>query len=119
MICIASLIVFSILGIFSAKHRELASEAFDCLLTKAVAGECDSSFEDRVRATVLTPLLGRFPRAAAFVDRHMEKLAAVFVILFIVTLAISLRALVFLYLYGSCAGPETSCTASGILEVVL
>lgn len=119
MICIASLIVFSILGIFSAKHRALAAEAFNCLLSKAVAGECDSSFEDRMRATVLTPLLGRFPRTAAFVDRHMEKLAAVFVILLLVTLAISLRALVFLYLYGSCAGPETSCTASGILDAVI
>ena len=119
MICIASLIVFSVLGIFSAKHRALASEAFDCLLSKAVAGECDSSFEDRMRATVLTPLLSRSPRTAAFVDRHMEKLAAVFVILFIVTLVISLRALVFLYLYGSCVGPETSCAASGLLEAVV
>ena len=119
MICIASMIVFSILGIFSAKHRLLAAEAFDCLLSKAVAGECDSSFEDRIRATILTPLLGKFPRTAAFVDRHMEKLAAVFVILFIVTLVISLRALVFLYLYGSCKGPETSCTASGIFDVII
>ncbi|QKQ98322.1 hypothetical protein GKQ38_02215 [Candidatus Nanohaloarchaea archaeon] len=120
MICIASLIVFSILGIFSASHRELAREAFNCLIDKTVTGECQSSFDDKVRAKILSPLLGRYPRAASFVDRHLEKLAGLFVLLFLITFIISLRAVVLLYLYGSCKGPSsTGCAASGLLEVIL
>lgn len=117
MICIASLIVFSILGIFSAKYRTLAKEAFDCMIDKAVVGECESGFEDRIRAMIITPLLGEYPRAASFVDKHLDKIAIVFVVIFIITFLISLRALVMLYLYGSCKGPETGCAASGLLEV--
>ncbi|WEL23397.1 hypothetical protein [Candidatus Nanohalovita haloferacivicina] len=119
MICIASLIVFSILGIFSAKYRTLAKEAFDCMIDKAVVGECDSDFEDRVKAMIITPLLGKYPWAAKFVDRYLDKIAIIFVIVFIITFLISLRALVMLYIYGSCKGPETGCAASGILEAIL
>ena len=50
MICFVALIVFGILGIFSAKYREIAREAFSCVFLKMTLRKCDSRLDERLRA---------------------------------------------------------------------
>lgn len=112
MICVASLIVFSFLGIFSARYRELAFEAYNCMLDRITRGECDASFEDKIKAGLVGRVLDYSPKIAKLLNKHFEKLSLIFVILFVLSAVYTIKAIIFLLLYGSCAGPDTGCTVS-------
>ncbi|MFB6190446.1 MAG: hypothetical protein ABEJ91_02640 [Candidatus Nanohaloarchaea archaeon] len=104
MICLTSLVVFSILGIFSSTHRELAKEAFDCVTSKARNQPCETDLEDRVRASVIGRTLEYSPRVARTLRRHFELFSWLFLLTLLVTGAYSVFSLYNLAVYGSCAG---------------
>jgi len=52
MICVVALIVFGILGIFSAKYRVIAKEAFDCVFRKITLRKCDSRLDSRLKSEI-------------------------------------------------------------------
>lgn len=119
MICVASFIVFGILGIFSASYRELAFEAYNCMLDRLTQGECDADFEDKVKAGAVGRALDRSPRAARFLDKHFEKLSIIFVLVFVLVSLYVLKSIVFLGIYGSCTGPQSSgCTITEGLNIL-
>lgn len=114
MICVLSLIVFSILGIFSATHRRLALEAFDCVKNRAKMQPCDTRLDDRVQASVVGKVLDYSPSAAKFLNKYFEVFSWVALILLVVS---GLSAGVGAYNYavhGNCNGPaaETGCAAN-------
>lgn len=117
MICVASLIVFSILGIFSANYREKAREAFRCVLSRGKSGECETGFETQVKSTVVGRLLEKNPRLARMVNNNFRILSWVFVVLFLVS-GIFTTVSVYNYAqYGNCNGPDAQegCTYDKLL----
>lgn len=104
MPCILAFIIFSILGIFSATHRQLAKEAFGCVFNRIKLQPCDTGFDTKVKAKVLGNLINRSPKAAKFVNKHFELLAWSFMIIFTVSTTYFAYGLVNYYRYGSCAG---------------
>ncbi|MFB6095117.1 MAG: hypothetical protein ABEJ71_01525 [Halodesulfurarchaeum sp.] len=111
MICVLSLIVFSILGIFSASHRELAREAFHCVFQQATLRPCETGFDQRMK-TEVTARLMRFPRLARFWRAHFQAISWLFVLLFLASFAYSVQAVYNLAVHGSCT-PGAGCVLTG------
>jgi hypothetical protein len=57
MPCIIALIVFSIMGIFSASHRALAKEAFSCVFKRITFRPCDTGFQEKIKGKILSKLI--------------------------------------------------------------
>ncbi|MBI2133667.1 thioredoxin domain-containing protein [Candidatus Woesearchaeota archaeon] len=106
--CIIGLVVFGLLGIFSAKYRGLASESFNCVFRMATFRKCESTFDQRARAHSTALALRVSPLMAKIVFRHFTLLSWMLVIFFISSsFAIGLG--VFNYVsYGNCNGPDSS-----------
>jgi len=104
MFCIVALLIFSILGIFSATHRQWAKEALDCVLRRVTFRPCNTGFREKIKSKILIALIDRSPFAAKFFNRHFELLAWLFMILMIGSTVWSIRGGYNYYLYGSCNG---------------
>ncbi len=85
MLCFASLIVFSILSVFSAKYRWWLKEAFKCTFRKVTFRKCEANFEERMRAKVSFKLL-RFPVLAKVWRKYYEVFSGLFILLFFISL---------------------------------
>ncbi len=105
MICVIALIIFSILGIFSATHRKLAAEAFDCVFRKSTGRKCASGMDVRIKSKITGTFMKFSPKFGKIIYRHFELASWIFVILFIVTTAYLGFGAYNFYLYGNCYGP--------------
>jgi hypothetical protein len=81
MPCIIALIVFSIMGIFSASHRALAKEAFSCVFKRITFRPCDTGFQEKIKGKILSKLISRSVFLAKMVNKHYEILSWIFFIL--------------------------------------
>lgn len=113
MPCIAALIIFSILGIFSLSYRKLAKKALNCVLKKVSFRACDADFQTEIK----TKIVGFFVRnnfiGQKFIYKNYEKLAFVFSIVFMVSFLgsayFSARSIYNYINYGTCdtVNPES------------
>lgn len=108
MICIIALIVFSILGIFSATHRVLAKEAFDCVLRRITLRPCATGFDEKIKGKIIGKLLSRSVLAARAFNKHFELISWLFFVLMIGSTFFVVRGGYNYYLYGSCNGLNES-----------
>lgn len=108
MICILALIVFSVLGIFSATHREMAKEALDCVFRRITLRPCNTGFKEKIKSRLVARLLNRSVFMAKFFNRHYELVSWVFFILMIASTFYVVRGGYNYYLYGSCNGLNQS-----------
>jgi hypothetical protein len=104
MPCLAALIIFSILGIFSASHRRLAKEALDCVFRRVTLRPCDTGFDVRVKAKILGPILPRYPKVARLVAKYFEGIAWVFMVLMTVSTIMTVQGLYNFWAWGDCNG---------------
>ena len=108
MFCILALIVFSILGIFSATHRALAREALDCVFRRVTFRPCNTDFKEKMKNKILAKLLDRSELAARIFNKHFELLSFIFFILMVASTVYTIRGGYNFYLYGSCNGLNQS-----------
>lgn len=106
MICILALIVFGILAIFSASHRPLAKEAFECVFRRITLRKCETGLDKRLKSQITGKLMRRSPFIAGLAYKHFELISWFFVILLFVSLGYSIYGGYNYYLYGNCYGPE-------------
>jgi hypothetical protein len=102
MVCLLALIVFSILGIFSATHRHLAKEAFDCVFRRITLRPCTTGFDQKIKGRVVGRLLDKSPKLAKAINRFWEPISWFLVILFFTSLFFSAQAIYNLVKYQSC-----------------
>lgn len=102
VICVIALVVFSVLGIFSARYRALSAEAFDCVFRKVTFRPCATNLNQRIRAKVVAKVFTRSPKMAGLIRRHFEALSWVFVILTIGSAFLSAQAGYNIWKYGTC-----------------
>ena len=100
--CIIALVIFAILGIFSAKYRRWAREAFDCVGRRITLRPCQTGFNQKVRAKVVSKLLPRNVTIARFANKHLEFVSWIFTIMLFVSLAYSAYGVYNLAVYGTC-----------------
>lgn len=104
MFCIASFIVLSILGIFSASNRALAKEALDCVLRRVTFRPCNTGFDEKMKSRILGSVLNRSETAARFINKNFEVLAWIFILLFFAAGVFAIRGVYLFYTTGSCNG---------------
>ncbi len=104
MFCFLALLVFSILGIFSATHRPLAKQALDCVLRRMTFRPCDADFKAKMKNKILMKLLDRSEIAARVFHKHFELLSWIFFILIAASSFWVIKGGYNFYLYGSCDG---------------
>jgi len=105
MICFLAMLVFGILGIFSATHRAYAVEAFDCVFRRVTLRKCNTAFDKKMRMKVSTGLMKRNRALGAFAFRHFEVISWFFTAMLIVSLLYSAYGIYNLAVYGTCT-PE-------------
>ncbi len=108
MPCIIALIVFGILGIFSATQRKLAKEAFDCVFRRVTFRPCNTGFQEKIKGRLLSNVIKRSKFLARMLNKHYELLSWVFFVLMVVSLFWVLRGGYNFYVYGSCNGLNQS-----------
>lgn len=117
VLCFVALFVFAVLGIFSAKYRALAKEAFDCTLRKMTLRPCQSGLEDRIKSTLVTRTLRVSPALARVLNRNFQFLSILFTVLFFASMAYSAVSVYNYWAYGNCNGPNSSefCVFDAVL----
>lgn len=114
MACLIALIVFSILGIFSATHRQLAKEAFDCVFRRITLRPCNTGFDQKIKGKVIGKLLSKSPKLAKSIHHSWEAISWFLVILFFVSLFFSAKGVYNLVRYKTCdpANPQNCILTS-------
>jgi protein-disulfide isomerase len=125
MPCIVAFVILSIIGIFSASHRKLAREAWDCVFRRLTLKPCDTGFDTKVKSKILGKLLTKSPQVARFVSRRFEVLSWALMLVMLVSTGYFVRGFYNFYAWGHCDGPDSSgfCVfdptgASGELSVL-
>ncbi len=114
MFCIAAFIVFAILAVFSASFRPLAGKAWHCVLRRITLRPCDISFGEEMKGKLIGKLIFTHPRLARHLDRWIEVISFVFVVLSVWSLLYVANAGLNLWVYDTC-NPRSaeSCSLSG------
>jgi hypothetical protein len=99
---LVALAVFAVLGIFSAKYRRWAKEAFNCVARRMILRPCNTGFNEKVKAKVTSKLLTKSPKLAKFTHRYFEAISWVFTISMFVSMFYSAYSLYNLAYYGTC-----------------
>jgi hypothetical protein len=108
MPCLIALIIFGIMGIFSASHRSLAGEAFSCVFNRIILRPCNSGFKEKIKGKILSKIINRSTFWARMVNKHYEILSWIFFVLMIGSTFWVIRGGYNFYVYGSCNGLNES-----------
>ncbi len=108
MLCILALIIFSILGIFSASQRALAREALDCVFRRVTFRPCNTGFQEKIKGKILSKLINRSVFLARIFNKHYEIFSWTLFILMVGSTIWVLRGGYNFYIYGSCNGLNES-----------
>ena len=106
MICFIALIIFGILGIFSATHRKIAIEAFDCVFRKITLRKCNTGLDTRLKAGITGKLLRNNPKFGKVIYKNFEIISWCFTILLIGSFVWTGVSGYNYYVYGNCNGPS-------------
>ena len=106
MICLIALFVFAILGIFSAKYRSLAKEAFNCVFRRLTLRKCETGFDKKMKAGIVSKLMNRSPRAAKAINKHFELISWFFTITLFLSLFYTGQGIYNYAAYGNCNGKQ-------------
>lgn len=108
MICVIAMIVFGILGIFSAKYRVIAKEAFSCVFKKMTLQKCDSSLDTRLKSQITGSMMRWWPSGGRFLYKYFEWFSWTFLIITIITLFFFGQGIYYYAMYGNCNGPNSN-----------
>ena len=109
MVCLAALIVFGILGMFSVTHRDMAKEALRCVFRRIRLHPCDPTFSQKVKTKVIWRLSRKNDRLARFLSRRFELFSWLFVAAFLLSTVLFGYGLFNLVKYGSCRPHSDQC----------
>ncbi|PIN98559.1 MAG: hypothetical protein COT90_03765 [Candidatus Diapherotrites archaeon CG10_big_fil_rev_8_21_14_0_10_31_34] len=106
MICFIALIVFAVLGIFSAKYRNYAKEAFDCVFRRMTLRKCTTAFDKKMKMKVTGKLMKTSPKTGGIVFRNFELISWIFTAIMIISFAYSVLGIYNFVVYNNCEGPN-------------
>jgi hypothetical protein len=107
VICLIALVVFGVMGIFSAKYKKLAKDSFHCFFRMVQLKPCDTSFDQQIKATVTAKFM-KWPSVAGIIYRNFNLISWIFVIIFFASLAGLGYGIYNYVLFGNCNGPGST-----------
>jgi thiol-disulfide isomerase/thioredoxin len=102
ILCLVAMVVFGILGIFSAKYRAWAKEAFGCFFKTVQLKPCDSKLDQRIKSKLVAGIMRYSPWLAKGVYKNFEILSWIFTIIFFASMAYSTYSVYNLIIYKTC-----------------
>ncbi len=102
MICVLAMIIFGVLGIFSATHRAYAIEAFDCVFRRVTFRPCNTGFDKKMKAKTVGWLFKHNKTAAGAVHKHFELISWFFTLMFFASMIYSGYSVYNLVVLGTC-----------------
>lgn len=106
--CIVGLVVFGILGIFSAKYRELAKEAFACAFNMVRLRPCTTGFDTKMKVKLSTKLSSVNPFLGKTLFKHFQLFSWLMVLLTVVSLFWVGSGFYNYLQFGNCNGPNST-----------
>jgi hypothetical protein len=107
--CLIALVVLAFLGIFSAKYRRWAKEAFSCVARRVTLRPCKTGFNEAVKAKITSKLMLRSPGLARVTHKHFELISWIFTIILFISLAYTAYGFYNLAIYGTCDPVSGNC----------
>lgn len=108
MICIAALIIFGILGIFSASHRVIAKEALECVFRRLTLRKCETGLDKRLKNQISGKLAKKNPKLGRFLFKYFEVFSWLFLMILVLSLVYIGIGFSNYVQYGNCNGPENN-----------
>jgi protein-disulfide isomerase len=108
MFCVVAFLVLSVISIFSASHRALAKEAFDCVFRRITLRPCNTGFSEKMKAQIIGKTMVKSVRAARFLKNNFELLSWILFIATVASLFWTGKGLYNFYMFGSCNGLNKS-----------
>lgn len=108
VICIIAAVIFGIIGLFSARYRGYAKEAFRCVWRMSTLRPCDTDFDKKVQAAIVGKLM-KWPRFAGVIHRRFTTISWIFVAVFFISMAYTGYSAYNIIVYQNCEGPGGSC----------
>jgi hypothetical protein len=109
ILCIIALVVFSVMGIFSAKYRQYAKDSFKCVYNMALLRPCELDMERRIKHKFIITLSNLHAPSARFANQNFKAISVVFVLLLLVSSVYSAYTIYNLITLGTCEPHSTSC----------
>lgn len=117
MLCILAFIIFlilyPILGIFSADYRRLFKKSWECTFNRLTFKPCDINLGEEIKGKILGNIIFKHPRLGKFLDKSFDILALLFVIVSIWSLLYMVVAGVNLLVYDTCNPRDVESCALG------
>ncbi len=114
MICLIAMIVFAVLGIFSARYRKLAKESFICVFRRLVFKPCETHLDQRIKMKMTSSLLKISPALSRFAYKRFEILSWIFVIAFFASMAYTGYSIYNLVVFHTCDPSNPSSCILGV-----
>ncbi|MEM0372231.1 MAG: hypothetical protein QXO69_00085 [archaeon] len=113
--CIIALVIFGIMGVFSAYYRSLAREALACVLRTAVLKPCDTGFDEKMKAKITGKLAKTSPKAAKLVYSHFTAFSWALIIITLISTIFAAQSVYNIIVYNNCNGPDPNafCAITG------
>jgi len=124
MVCVAAFIILGLVGIFVAlisifrpaigrAYWKVFHKSLGCVSKKVRFQKCDTNFKDDVKNTLLKKVILKRPDLVKPLSITIEILSTLFVIVFIWAVLTSIKALLALWVLGTCnVDRPASCTLS-------
>jgi hypothetical protein len=106
--CIVGLVGLSFLGIFSAKYRSLAKEAFNCVFRRITLRKCQTNFDQKMKVKISAKLAEKNPKIGGFFFKHFEAISWAMFLFLIFSLALTVNGLYNFFVYGNCNGENSN-----------
>ena len=106
--CIIGIVIFGILGIFSAKYRTYFRESLRCITRQMTFRPCDTDFDNKMKAKISGKLVKISPVLSRFVFRRFAMISWVFIIMLFAGIAMTGAGVYNWWAYGNCNGPDSS-----------
>jgi hypothetical protein len=118
MLCIAAFIVFlllyPILGIFSADYRYLFKKSWQCVFNRITLKPCDINLGEEIKGKLLGKIIFKYPKLAKFLDKSFDFVAFLLIVSSIWSLFYMVVAGVNLLVYDTCTPQNVEgCSLSG------
>ncbi len=108
VVCIIAFIVFAFLGIFSIKYRELAREAFACVLNTVTLRPCTTGFDNKLKTRLSISFTRIHPKLGKILFQNFKTISLIFTILLLASLGFTVYSLYNLIAFGNCSGQTNS-----------
>ncbi len=108
VLCIIGLVVFSILGIFSAKYRRLAAESLRCVFRMAMFRPCESTLDQRAKAVLTSKAMSFSPSLGRLIYGHFALLSWAFILIFLASTAAMAWGIYNYAAFGNCNGEQST-----------